>query len=85
MSLRLLQARTALRRSEQDYQRALLAEYPVGSPVRWMRSGEVRSGKVVEIAGHGRVLVRTDGATRPYWIFADDIADASKAQAEAFA
>ncbi|WP_407155204.1 hypothetical protein [Bradyrhizobium sp. STM 3557] len=77
MSLRLIQAREALRAAGREIQRALAEDYPVGAPVRWVRNGHVYTGIVRSHGFCGRVLVQRDGMPRPYWIDDGDIADAS--------
>lgn len=62
-------------KAEQNVEKVLRRDYPVGSEVTWKRNG-IHRGVVVHEGSGDRVKVKNDKSGFEYWIYAYCIVDA---------
>lgn len=72
MSERLIQARAAVRAAEQQLEKVLREDYPVGGAVRWLRNG-AHQGEVLWHGFADRLRVKNAASGKSLWIIAGDI------------
>lgn len=70
MSKRVKEALADRAAAENALSEVIKAEYPIGSPIAWEMSGDVRLGTVVRHGYGDRINVKNQQSGKTYWIYA---------------
>ena len=78
MSIALARALERERKAEDDVERVLRRDYPLGAQLKWKR-GSLQSGVVLQHGQGDRIKVRNERTGREFWIYAFSVVEAQRA------